>query len=371
MKITYIIESLDNSGGMERVITQKANWIEKNTDHQITIITFCQEPTKPDFFQLDSNIHRVRWELENKKLRKHLHPQLNQWLSENPQDICISTYGREFDVLPKLNDTSNKIVEFHFCYDINTKWAEKSKHPLIAKLIGFARTRKMVHIANKYDKIVVLTKRDLKKWRSSKVEFIPNPITISPFSSSDCSSKRVIALGRMDRQKGFDYLIECWKIIEKKHPDWHLDIFGSGDSKPYQSLIENNHLKTIRIYPATKDVSKELINSSIYVLSSRYEGFSLTICEAMSCGLPIVTFDCPNGPAELVKDGENGFVIDKVGDIRLMAEKISQLITNETQRKKFGKKSLELSQTYRIENIMNLWENLFNSLISNQRNKTV
>ena len=371
MKITYIIESLHNSGGIERVITQKANWLARNTNHKITIITFCQKIAKQDFFELDSRVHRIHWDLENTKLKKHLHTQLNQWLTETPQDICISTYGREFDILPKLKDRSKKIVEFHFCYDINTKWAEKTTLPTIAKLIGFVRTKKMVHIANKYDKIVVLTRRDLEKWKSSKAEVISNPITIIPPSKSDRSSKRVIALGRMDRQKGFDYLIECWKIIETMHSDWSLDIFGSGDSKPYWDLIEKNQLKRINIYPATKDVGKELTRSSIYVLSSRFEGFPLVICEAMSCGLPIVTFDCPNGPAELVKDGENGFVIDKVGDIKLMAEKISQLILNKTQCQEFGKKSLELSQKYRIENIMNLWENLFYSLTSNQRNKTV
>ncbi len=362
MKIAYVIESLHNTGGIERVITQKANWLANNTEHEITILTFRQLPSQDDFFKPDNKVNRVRLIGKNLDRNDNLLQKLNQWLAENPQDVCISSYGQEFKILPKLKDPSKKIVEFHFCYDINTKWTQKSYHPVLAKMIGFARTKKMRYVANKYDKIVVLTKRDLEKWKSPKVEVIQNPVTIVPPESSDCSVKRVIALGRMDRQKGFDFLIDAWKRIEKKYPDWKLDIFGSADPTPYQKMIEENQLKRIKINPPTDNVPKELINSSIYVMSSRYEGFPLSICEAMSCGLPIVTFDCPNGPAELVEDGKNGFVVAKVGDVEQLADRISRLIENEELRREFGKKSLELSRQYQIDIIMKSWEKLFHSL---------
>ncbi len=353
-----MIEGLFNAGGMERVITQKANWLVNNTDYAVTIITFCQVLDKPDFYPLDFKVNRVKWNINI----SNFYDELQGWLKNNPQDICISTYGREFEVLPKIHDGSKKIVEFHFCYDINKKWMSNHGFSIYSKVMGFLKTVRMVHISKKYDRIVVLTNRDLKKWNNPKVVKIYNPQTILPSGISSNTSKRIIALGRMDKQKGFDYLIDCWSLLENKYSEWQLDIFGSGNTSPYNEQILRNNLKNIHFHPPVADVCQELLSSSIYVLSSRYEGFSLTICEAMSCGLPIVAFDCPSGPSELVENGKNGFIINRVGDIKSMASKLSLLIENEQLRKDFGLKSYSLSRKYQINEIMQKWIKLFEEL---------
>lgn len=361
MKIAYIIEGLFNSGGMERVVSYKANWLATNSTHEITIITFSQND-RSDFFPLHKNIIRINWELDSHDVSNDLEKKLRIWLKEHPQDICISTYGREFKILPKIKDGSKKIVEFHFAYDINKHWLSNSSNKLRTAVLGHLKTRAMTLTAKKYDCIVCLTEADKKRWNSDKVVQIYNPITIEASLLSDCSSKEIVAVGRMDKQKGFDYLLDCWKTIEHKHPDWQLKIYGGGDSSIYEKQIKDLGLKHASLRGRTSDVPKVLRESSIYILSSRYEGFPLIICEAMRCGLPIVSFDCPSGPAELVKDGVNGYVIKKVGDIDKMSKCISDLIENEDLRKKFGQNSHQLSKKLESTYIMEKWLALFAEL---------
>lgn len=363
MKIVYIIESLSNSGGMERVIAQKANWLADKAYQDVSIVTFAQHSDIDDFFQLSDNVKRVKINLKDFD-KKKLSLFLTEWLKDNPQDICISTYGREFSILPQLEDGSKKIVEFHFAYDINKHWLANSCSKLKTSLVGAVKTWLMTRTAKKYDKIVCLTKADYKRWRkhTDKVVQIYNPITISSNKTSDCISKEIVAIGRMDKQKGFDLLIDCWKLLEEHYPDWQLKIYGGGDPTIYNNQISNLGLKHIKILGPTDNVPAALCESSIYVLSSRYEGFSLTICEAMTCGLPIVSFDCPSGPAELISHGLNGFLVKNVGDTDTMARHISSLIENENMRKRYGSESLRMSKEYNIEKILAQWVSLFERL---------
>lgn len=362
MEITYIIESLANSGGMERVVSQKASWLADNTNNNITIISFAQKPGDIDYFALSNKVKRVRWNLFGTKVPADLQRLLGEWLRSNPQDICISTYGSEFSILHKIKDGSKKIVEFHFAYDINKQWLAKSSGRLKTAIVGTIKTWLMVRTAKKYDKIVCLTKADLIRWRTDKIAQIYNPVTITTHTVSNCTSKIVVAMGRMDSQKGFDLLIDCWKLIEQKYPEWQLKIYGGGDSSIYEKQISDLQLNRVSFCGRTGDVPAALCEASIYVLSSRYEGFPLTIVEAMKCGLPIVTFDCPSGPAELVVDGNNGYVVNKVGDISAMAECLSKLIENEQLRKVFGKNSAKLSQKYHSDYVMGKWVALFKQL---------
>lgn len=367
MKITYILEALSNSGGMERVVTQKANWLADKADYEITIITFAQEAQDKDFFSLSDKVRRVKWNFTEPKVHNKIYKSLVNWLNNYPQDICISTYGSEFNVLNKLKDGSKKIVEFHFAYDVNKHWLSKLYNRWIAGIIGGIKTWQMARTAKKYDNIVCLTEADYKRWHTDKIVKIYNPITINADKVSECNSKVIVAIGRMDAQKGFDMLLNCWRLLEDKYPEWQLRIYGGGDSAIYKKQISDLRLKNAYIWGRIEDVQAALCESSIYVLSSRYEGFSLTICEAMSCGLPIVAFDCPSGPAELVEDGINGYIVKKVGDIESMARCISELIENEHLRKEFGKYSYQLSKKYQLDYVMQKWVALFNQLTEIKR----
>jgi glycosyltransferase involved in cell wall biosynthesis len=362
MRIAYIIESLYNSGGMERVISLKANCLVLKYNIDVTIITYIQKD-RPAFYPLNEKVKRIDFGCNENVDKKHLKYILSKFLIKEHFDICISTYGRDFFFLPKIQDGSKKIIEFHFTYDINRIW---ETNDFRGKIIGKLRTLRMVHQAKKYDQIVVLTKSDELKWKkySNKVSQIYNPLTIYSAGNSFLDTKIVIAVGRMDKLKGFDYLINCWAIVAKKHPDWKLNIFGGGDNTQYKQQIINKGLNgKIFLKGITSDISKEYLRSSLFVLSSRSEGFPLVMVEALSFGLPLVSFDCPSGPAELIIQGENGYLVKPVGNIEELANKICILIENDKLRKRMGEKSKEMSFNFSVNTVMNRWLNLYNKLL--------
>lgn len=166
----------------------------------------------------------------------------------------------------------------------------------------------------------------------------------------------------MDYLKGFDYLVDSWALVEPKFPCWHLDVFGKGDAHKYLKQASELKLKNIHFHDATREVNEELINSSIFVMTSRSESFSLVLLEAMSCGLPVVAFDCPTGPREMMENNCNGFLISKVGDVESMANALIKLMSNRDLRQRFGKRSLEISKRFHIDAIMEKWISLFESL---------
>ena len=168
-------------------------------------------------------------------------------------------------------------------------------------------------------------------------------------------------MGRLEWQKGYDTLVEIWKLVSFKHPDWELVIFGSGTLETeINSLIKDAKLKNITIHPFTPDISREYAHSSIFALSSRFEGFPLVLLEAIQHCLPCVVFDCPFGPRDVIDDGKCGYVIDN--NIQQFAEKLSALIENNELRKRFSDAARKKAEMYNIDAIMLIWKNLFESL---------
>ena len=212
--------------------------------------------------------------------------------------------------------------------------------------------------------VVTLTHEDKEFWKSyaKRIEVIPNILTIMPKKVTDYSSKRIIAAGRYVHQKGFDLLLEAWHLINKDANDWHLYIFGNENRKPYQRIVDKYGMNdNTHLMGATKDISEEFSKSSIFVLSSRFEGFGLVLAEAMSCGLPCVSFDCPYGPRDIITDGEDGILVEN-GNIEALSKAIEQLIADENLRQSMGEKAIINVARFDSSNIMNRWEELFSSL---------
>jgi glycosyltransferase involved in cell wall biosynthesis len=167
---------------------------------------------------------------------------------------------------------------------------------------------------------------------------IPNCLPYRPHLPADLSveKKRIIAVGRLDYQKGQDLLLKAWKRVEEAHPDWRFDIFGDGQEKAaLDSQISNLNLKTVTLHPSTTDIYTEYLNSDFLVCSSRWESFGLILIEAMSCGIPAVSFDCNNGPRSIIADGKDGLLV-KNGDTDDLADKINYLIEHPDQRQQMG-----------------------------------
>lgn len=358
MKIAYVIDCMYNSGGMERVLSVCANMLAD--DYEIEIITAFQQG-RPDYFELNPQIKRT--DLYVSSVGKVEYKQkLSEYLCANHFDIVISLGGMDIDFLHSIKDGSKKIIWFHFAIDIaETTWAGPNPN-LLTKVKAKLRTWKRIYHSRKYDRIVVISKTDLDRWRkyTNKATCIYNPVTIKTDAVSDLSSKNVISVGRLDYQKGYDYLIDAWKRVVARHPDWHLDIYGEGALRnELQTRIDNLDLsKQITLCGRSPNVAGEYVKHSIFVMSSRAEGFPLVLLEASVCGLPLVAFDCPSGPSEIISDGKNGFLIPQVGDVETIADRICQLIEDEGLRRLMGNNAKEMTDNFSVDFIYKQWVDL-------------
>lgn len=367
MKIAYCIESMYNAGGMERVLTVCANIL--SDVYCITIVTAFQEG-RLDNFHLSPQVRRhdlgISENIVYSKKKHEYKKRLTDFLEEHHFDFVVSLGGIDLDFLHSIRDGSKKLVWFHFAIDIvKTTWIGPNPN-FIKKVKAQLRTWKRIYYARKYDKIVVISKADLEAWKeyTNKVVCVYNPVTINASKQSDCSAKAVISVGRLCYQKGFDFLIDAWKLVVQKYPDWYLNIYGEGGWRnELQKKIESLGLSNvIKLRGRCTRMEDEFINSSMLVMSSRAEGFPLILLEAASCGLPLISYDCPSGPSEIVTDGENGYLIPHVGDIDAMAEKICLLIENAELRKQMGEKAKLMVDKFSPLKIKEQWMTLFDSI---------
>lgn len=377
MKIVYFISCLYNSGGMERILSVKANYLVEKFGYDVTILTTSQFQ-KPIFYKLNSkikvvhlDIFKTNYALSRNFLLRNLILQKNRFTHKNlvkkfllnyNADVCITLVdGPEFYFLNSINDGSRKLAEFHFSHHIFG--APISSSVGLRKLNRKITLRRFLNSARKFETFIVLTKEDESKWTKDldNVEVISNPITlrISEENISKLSTKNVLSVGRLVDQKGFDMLIKSWFPVAQKHPDWRLNIYGDGELKndlvnQIKELNLTEHISILDPVPNIKDV---YLKSSIYVMSSRFEGMPLVLMESMAAGLPAVSFRCPSGPTELIDDGISGYLVEN-NNVEELSDKLLLLIENSTNRLNFGYAAKLKSKNFEIDEIMSRWNNI-------------
>ena len=381
-KIVYCTPALYMAGGVERVLTLKANYFAEQFGYDITII-LTEGKDKPLFYPLSSKIEVINLninfeELWNcsffKKVFLYLKKQriykkkLSKEIVRLEPDFTISLLRREINFINKIKDRSIKIGEMHV-NRANYRNFEPGDSNLLKKLFAKLWMHNLVSNIKNLDGFVVLTKEDRESWiELDNVEVIPDPLPFKINRTSSLSSKRVIAVGRYVYQKGFDLLLQVWAKIEKQNQDWDLVIFGQGDRQPYLQIVNdlNINKEHCHLYGPTNEIEKEYLKSSIFAFSSRFEGFGMVLVEAMSCGLPCVSFDCPCGPKDIISDGIDGLLVSN-GDVIQMANKLSELMNNHDEIKRLSRGALVKAENYSIDSISNTWKSLFNSLYQNER----
>ena len=375
-KIVYCTPSLYIPGGVERVLTTKANYFADVAGYDITIVLTDGKGKEPYYplshkvkiVQLDINFEEL-WHLSFfKKIFVYLKKQrifkkrLTDTLMELRPDITVSLLRREINFLTSIKDGSKKVGEIHVNKDHYRNFEGKNIN-IIKQLFSRWWMNNLINKLKKLDKFIVLTETDRKSWKElQNVLIIPNPLAIFPKETSSLDNKQIIAVGRYAYEKGFDMLIESWEKVLKRYPDWILKIYGIDIIKNLTPIIQDKDLQgSIIPMDSTPQIYQAYQDSSIYVCSSRFEGFGMTLIEAMSCGVPCISFDCPHGPRNIITDGKNGYLVEPE-NVEALAERICHLIEHEELRKEMGKAARKRAEDFQEDKIMQKWVDLFENI---------
>lgn len=377
MKLLYNIAGTYRPAGMERVLTNKANWFAAH-GYEVVIVTTDQKGRKP-YFELDPSIRCVDLgigyednnggSLLNKiinypfKQRRH-YKRLKALLVKERPDVTISMFCNDVSLIPKIKDGSKKVLEVHFSRFKRLQYGRKGLWGIVDRW----RSGNDVRLADKFDAFVVLTKEDAGYWDTDNIKYIPNARTFENVTPAPLDNKKVITVGRYSYQKGYDLLINVWSEVHKHCPEWALDIVGDGeDREKLQKMIDDLNLAgRVCLKHSTPQIAQEYQNASIVALSSRYEGLPMILLEAQTFGLPIVSFKCKCGPIDVITDGVDGYLVDE-GDTKGMADRIITLIKDVELRKAMGRAARESSERYSEEMIMRQWVDLFKELCEGQK----
>jgi len=377
LKIAYITPQLYTADGVARVLTIKANYFAENFNYDITII-LTEGKDKPLFYQLSDKINVVNLDLNFeeiwhqsflKKTMIYLKKQhkykylLTKELMQLRPDITVTLLRREINFINDIKDGSKKIGEMHILRS-HFRNFEKNQTNTFKELFSKYWNYRLIGKLKQLERMIVLTEKDCKAWTElDNVIAIPNPLPFMPKNISPLTEKRVIAVGRYYQEKGFDLLLESWSKIYKTHPEWRLEIFGDGDKTMYEEIRDKLGIPATccRLNGRTNAIEQEYINSSIFVCSSRFEGFGMVLIEAMACGLGVVSFDCPWGPSSILANDEDGILVED-GNTDALADAIMSLMDDPAKLSALAKNAIVNVQRFQMDKIASQWKQLFDEI---------
>ena len=378
LKIVYCTPALYMAGGVERVLTLKSNYMADVLGYNITII-LTEGKDKPLFYPLSKKIKVINLDIDFEALwtcsfamkiivylqkQRIFRKRLTEILMRLKPDITVSLLRREINFINDIEDGSRKIGELHV-NRANYRNFEAGDTNFVKRLFARYWMHNLVSHLKRLDRFVVLTEEDKASWTElSNVEVIPDPLAFDIDQVSPLTNKRVIAVGRYVYQKGFDLLLHAWKLIEQQHPDWELAIYGMGDRTPYEQIIEELQIDRTRCHlnGSTSDIKAEYLNSSLFVFSSRFEGFGMVLIEAMACGLPVISYDCPCGPKDIVRHNEDGLLVPS-GSIGSLAKAMGKMMCDVNLRQQMAKAAVKNVQRYKLDSVCQHWHSLFESIV--------
>lgn len=376
-KIVYFVGGLLSPNGMGTILSQKINYLAEHTDYNLYMVLTEKAGTSWYY-----DIHpRVKWinfdinfdELDVMPIYKKIwyyrikqckfRRMFTDYLMEIRPDITVSICRREINFINDIKDGSKKIAEIHFARPFYRKFDKPFIPKFINEWISNRWVGSLIKHLKRLDRFIVLTQEDSENWPElDNIVVIPNFVSCDFSQKTDLTPKRVIAVGRYSWQKGFDILIKVWKLVYSRHPDWYLDIYGSGDNIYYQKMADELQLSSVvTCHKSVENVYEKYAESSLFVLSSRYEGFGLVLVEAMGTGLPVVSFACPCGPRDVIEDGVSGFLVE-ADNVQQMADRICILIENEEKRESMGQAAIARARMFSKDQVMQRWIELFESL---------
>jgi len=364
MRCTLIIYSL-TSGGAERVISNMANyWGAKGWE--INLLTFDDDKKKP-FYDLDSQISHIPLGIAGQSPN----PIIGIWNNlTRIQPLRTAIIRSKPNVVISFLHQTNEIVLLATRW-LNVPVVVSERNDPASETTGKVWVKLRQWTYPFADRIVVQTKR-AGDYFSSKLQkricVIPNPVLLPPYETelSDklLGERSLIAMGRLVPQKGFDLLLEALAKLKDRYPEWTLTILGEGELRPQLESLRNELGLDDRVHLLGRVTNphKFLKQGDIFIMSSRFEGFPNALCEAMACGLPIISTDCPNGPREIIRDGVDGILVPNE-DVSALAAAMERLMSDEKERQRLADRAKEVTESFSLEKVMSIWESLINEVI--------
>lgn len=362
MKLLYITNGINGAGGLERILALKINYFITHFGYEVHVVTLNGGHEKPFYeFHKEIQFHDLSvfgnplhyWQSYKKGIRavvQRLQPDIVLVCDDGLKGLCLPMLlGNKQRIIYERH--VSKAIEFHENMGFLKRLLVRGKHQL------------MNYLGTKFDRFVVLTEGNTQEWPLRNLVVIPNCLTFYPKDNATLEVRRVIAVGKHGYQKGFDRLLQSWKMIYTQFPDWSLHIYGKYEAD--QALIRQADAMgltgSVVFHPPTPAIQEAYFDASIFVFPSRFEGFGMVLTEAMACGLPCISYDCPYGPSDIIQQGIDGLLIEN-GHIEGFAEAIRTLIQDVELRKAMGASAKINVQRYAPEVVMGQWQELFNSL---------
>lgn len=385
MKIAFLCNNFKSLNGVERAWSQKLSLLAEHPSYDVYLITYNQYGA-PFSFPISDKVHHIDLAsryisrcsfhglyqyIDRYRSERTFRKELNQTLEKLNPDIIVCADMHVADLRAVLLSTVHavRVVECH-CGKAGYYEDIKRFSRLLKRLKERILKKQLISAIRKFDKVVVMTEAEKEDWHlMDKVVCIPNMLITYPVQEPDTThvKKRVISVGRYAYAKGYDMLLESWRIVQQTYPDWSLHIYGSHDGSVgeygrLQEQIKQHQIGNVFLHQSTNDIYSCYTKSDFYVMSSRYESFGLVLIEAMSCGLPVISFDCKYGPQSIVQDGETGVLLPR-NNIKEMASVICSMIENDKERQRMAVRSRQESKKYHPQNIMPIWHEFYESLV--------
>ncbi|MBD8016994.1 glycosyltransferase family 4 protein [Kaistella pullorum] len=369
MKILYLTDQLYLHGGIEKVLTEKVNYLADIAGDDVTVLTYRQQGQAP-VYSLSPKIRlldlHVNYEINKSyfspinllKMPAHIWVLVQIIKEMQPEVIVSCSFGPDFYFLPFVCSKTPVIKEFHASRYFSFQSPSSGKARMLDKLSTW--------IEKKYTQLVVLNPDEVPFYHSDHISVIPNPAEITEVRAG-LENRKMLAAGRISPVKNFADLIEAFSRLNARFPDWELHIWGEdyvGTRGKLQEQIDGLGLeKNIRFMGVTPSLQHEMQNYSIYAMTSETECFPMVLLEALSVGLPVISCDAPTGPRHIITDGEDGIVVP-YKNLDIFTQKLEQLMTDENLRQKMGAKGRENVQRFAIDKVMQQWRTLFAQVIA-------
>ncbi len=370
MRILFFFRSLAYWGGIEHILVDKMNNLVSMYGYEVYMLT-TDQGDHPVPYKLDARVHRedlgiqIHHQYRNRgfkrwlvlcKLLQLFKRKLKDRISKISPDVIVCTTSNYWDIniISQVKGSIPLVVESHSIYK-QTLGGGGIKGVFSDYLYRRGLRRSQM--------IVALTERDAEEWRKHfcHVCVIPNFVHLNDKPCATLEERHVIWVGRFDYQKRPIEMVRIWEKVYPYFSDWHLDMYGEGEQQAELESVVSSLGMNIHLHTPTNNIFDCYRGSSILVSTSLFEPFGLVIPEAMSCGLPVVAYDCPYGPASIINDGIDGFVVE-IANIEMVTKQICRLIKDMQFRLRIGNMAIVSSYRFSKENVMPLWKQLFDRI---------